>query len=115
MILTSGSKVLVAHRRLFDGDTARYFVGLVDAYENGIAKVTGHTWLLNTVEGRFERKADQRTKIFSIISSGIFFYELPTAIQLDRLKLTNEGHAAFFLTDGAGFKMDLSENFKSHR
>ena len=45
MILNPGDKILVVHRPLFEADTARYFLGLVDAYEAGIAKVVGTSWV----------------------------------------------------------------------
>lgn len=41
MILTQGSKVLICHRRLFEEDQPRLFVGIADAYEDGLAKVAG--------------------------------------------------------------------------
>ena len=37
MILETGAKVLIAHRRLFEGDHGRYFTGVVEGYEGGLA------------------------------------------------------------------------------
>ena len=37
MILNKGAKVLISHRRLYETDHGRYFTGMVDAYEDGIA------------------------------------------------------------------------------
>ena len=45
MILAQGDKVMIVHRRLYQGDNSRYFVGVVDGYSDGIAKVSGHSWL----------------------------------------------------------------------
>ena len=33
MLLEPGDKILVAHRRLFERDVVRFFLGSVDAYE----------------------------------------------------------------------------------
>jgi hypothetical protein len=41
MLLEPEDKVLVVHRRLFEGDHQRFFVGIVENYEEGIAKVSG--------------------------------------------------------------------------
>lgn len=112
MVLSAGSKVLIVHRRLFDGDHPRYFVGLVDAYENGIAKVTGQTFVYDVMDGFFDKKKDRRTKIFSILSGSVFCYELPQETKLEQLVFEHELHTVH-LTDKAGFKMDLSENYRA--
>jgi hypothetical protein len=36
MLLEQGNKLLVTHRRLFEGDLPRFFVGEVEAYEDEI-------------------------------------------------------------------------------
>jgi hypothetical protein len=112
MVLHSGQKVLIVHRRLFEADHPRYFVGQVDGYENGIAKVSGFTFSFDAISGHFEKKSDRRTKIFSIISGSIFCYELPESVSLDTLVLEHERHFVY-LTDRSGFKMDLSENYRT--
>ena len=43
MVLKEGDNILVAHRRLFEKDEVRFFVGRVDAYEAGIVKAPGHS------------------------------------------------------------------------
>ena len=112
MVLNSGSKVLIVHRRLFETDHPRFFVGQVDAYENGIAKVSGFSFAYDVFDGRFDKKTDLRTKIFSITSGNIFCYELPSEIKLQNLKFEHERHFVY-LTDGQKFKMDLSENYRT--
>ncbi|MEX2490545.1 MAG: hypothetical protein WD425_02165 [Nitrospirales bacterium] len=41
MMIEQGEKLFIAHRRLFEKDTPRFFVGEVQAYEAGIAKGKG--------------------------------------------------------------------------
>jgi hypothetical protein len=36
MLLKVGDKILVAHRRLYDKDEERFFVGRIEAYEAGV-------------------------------------------------------------------------------
>ena len=45
MILEVGSKLLVVHRRLFENDKSRYFIGKVEHCEDAVARVSGHTWV----------------------------------------------------------------------
>ncbi len=109
MILSEESNVLIAHRRLFDSDSPRIFIGKVEAYESGIVRVNGHTWLRDTFSGSYVKKEDQRTKILSIASGTLIVYVLPATTQLARVRFesTPEGH--LFLKDGAALKMDLTE------
>ncbi len=108
MILESGSKILVAHRRLFDTDGARFFVGTIDGYEAGVARATGYSWVRDLYSGKFIRKNEQRTKIFAVGSGTLIVYSLPNSIDMSRLKF-EQTEMQTLLLDGASFKMDLSE------
>ena len=108
MILEAGSKVLLAHRRLFESDSVRFFVGVVDDYEAGMARITGHTWLRDGYRGIFTKKSDGRTKVISLSSGTIIVYQLPSTVQMSSLRFDiSEG--TLLLEDGEGFRMDLSE------
>ena len=52
MPLTPGDKVLIVHRRLFEKDTDRFFLGTIEAFEAGLARVTGFTFARNLMTGR---------------------------------------------------------------
>lgn len=109
MILEIGSKILVAHRRLFPEDQARFFIGTVNAYEHGIARVTGHSWVLEQVRGDILRKPDLRTKFFSLASGTLIIYLLPANLDLEKLKILHKKNQETVLTDGASFTMDISD------
>ena len=109
MILETGSKVLVAHRRLFPEDQARFFIGIVEAYENGIARVTGHSWVCEQIRGDILRKPDLRTKIVALASGTLIAYLLPEDLDLTKLKILHKHNQATMLTDGANFTMDISD------
>jgi hypothetical protein len=109
MILEEGDKILIVYRRLFEGDETRYFAGIVDGYEAGVAKVTGRTWLRDTFSGGVVGKPDPTTKIFSIASGAVIVYELPDAANVDRLRFETGQTGGLWITDGAGFRLDLTE------
>lgn len=110
MILEEGSKVLIIHRRLFEGDNARFFVGVVDAYEQGVAKVRGHTWIRDSFSPGFFQKHDRRTKIASISSGTLLVYELPSETEMGKLKFSVNDEGKILLTDGNQLMLDLSES-----
>ncbi len=108
MILVSGSKLLVCHRRLFADDQPRLFAGVVTACEGGLAKVTGFTWVRDAAHG-FQRKPDKRTKIISLAAGTCIVYELPNEVLIEDLRIVQSAGAPVELTDGRKFRMDLGE------
>lgn len=116
MILETGSKVLIVHRRLFEGDQARFFLGTIDGYDSnaGVAKVTGNTWIRDTFSGELLRKEDQRTKILGVANGTLIIYELPPETDLRGVKLEIEKGGRLALTDGKKLRLDLSETEHAH-
>lgn len=114
MILEAGSKVLVVHRRLFEGDEARYFIGVVDGYESGIAKVSGFSWTRDSLAGTFVEKHEPRTKIFSIMSGTLIVYILPANVDLKKVRFETENNGSSWLAGESGFKMNLTERGMHH-
>lgn len=103
-----GDKLLIAHRRLFEEDQPRFFVGRVVAYEHGVAKVAGHAWVRERVRAEFGRKSDERIKFVPLTSGSIMAYELPGTVDLARLVM-RATRLGLVLTDDAGFSMDLTD------
>jgi hypothetical protein len=108
MLMAADTKVLVVHRRLFEKDHSRYFVGRVQGYEDGVAKITGRSFARDQY-GAVHRKEDERTKIVSLSSGTLMVYQLPESVDLDALELYVDGSAGVTLRDDNGFKMDLTE------
>ena len=115
MILEPGRKILVVHRKLFAEDLARYFVGTVEGYEVGIAKVTGRTYVRNTMSGEIPPKQELRTKIFALSSGTLIVYELPEATNLSRVKFVHTLDGKLTLTDGDRMSIDLTEAAETRR
>ena len=109
MLLAAGDKLLIAHRRLYEGDQPRLFAGIVEAYEAGIVKVAGYSWVREPVRGELQKKEDRRTKILSIASAGLICYQLPSQVNIERLELKPAAQHQVILTDGAGFSMNLTD------
>jgi hypothetical protein len=109
MLLKEGDTIFVAHRRLYEEDEVRFFVGRVDAYAEGLVKVTGRSYVRDIMNGRMIEKAEKRTKILSLSSGTLLVYQIPEAVALDALKFVyEEEHLS--LTDGKDFTMNLTEH-----
>lgn len=109
MILKTGDKVLVAHRRLFADDQPRFFVGVVDGYESGVVMASGYSWVRDSFSGDYDRSPDRRTKVFSLVSGSVIVYRLPETCDAERAEVVQVGEHGLAIRDGSGFEMDLSE------
>ena len=110
-MLSEGDKLLVCHRRLFEGDELRFFAGTVTAYEAGIVRVTGWTFVRDFRSGNVLKKEEVRTKLYSLASGTILVYRLPDATNMESLKFVGSA-ALLSLTDSENLKMDLSEHVR---
>lgn len=108
MLLETGAKILVCHRRLFAEDQPRYFVGFVVGCEDAVVKVTGFTWTRDVTHG-FHKKPDLRTKLISLHTGTVIVYELPRELEVEALRLEQPSGHQILLTDDEKFRMDLSE------
>lgn len=107
-MLTEGDKILVAHRRLFRGDAAHYFVARVDDCESGLVKATGHSYVRNPITGAMVEKSESRTKILALASGTLMVYLLPPATALEVISFTwSDGRLS--VSDGKEFSMNLGE------
>ena len=114
MILKKGDKIFVAHRRLFEKDEVRFFVGHVEDYDVGVVKATGHSYVRDVMGGQMIEKPEERTKILALFSGALLVYQLPHAVALDQLKfVTADNHLS--LTDDKNFVMNLEEHAHAGR
>jgi hypothetical protein len=108
MILNVGEKVHVIHRRFFEKEARRHFVGVVDAYENGVARVTGHVYTVDRTRFAFVRRPEKRTRIISLYSGDLLINILPEHVDLEKVVYKQEKKAVR-VTDGSDWYLDLSE------
>jgi hypothetical protein len=71
MILKKGEKVHVIHRRYFEKEARRHFVGTVEEYETGVARVVGYVYTVDRTKYSFMRRPEKRTRIISLVSGNV--------------------------------------------
>ena len=109
MILQKGDIVLVCHRRLFLEDQPRFFTGTVDHYEDGLARVSGHSWFREPMRHQIRQKSGDRTKVLPLASGTLIFYVLPAETHYDSLEMHSDPSGEIWLTDGDELKLNLAE------
>lgn len=85
-----GGKVLIAHRRLFEKDLARFFVGAVAAFDGTLVKVVGYSYSPELMSGQIIKKSERRTKLLPLASGTILFYLLPEDVVIDEVWFVTE-------------------------
>lgn len=112
MLLSKGEKIFVAHRRLFEKDGSRFFVGQVDHFEDGIVRTTGHSYLRDNFTGAMLEKPEERTKLLSIVSGTLIVYVIPQHVELNDLEFVDVG-GMLMMRDGKSFSMNLSDTLRT--
>jgi hypothetical protein len=108
MILRSGEKIHVIHRRYYDKDQHRHFIGFVEAYEAGVARVIGHVYTVDAVKFQYVRRPETRTRIISVIGGDLLINVIPDSVDLDKITYKQEKKGVR-VSDGSTWHLDLSE------
>lgn len=108
MILKPGEKVHVIHRRYFEKETRRHFVGIVEGYQDGVARVTGYVFGLDRVKFTFVKRPELRTRIISLSSGDVLVNVIPDSVNVEAIdyKMVKKN---LRVTDGSEWYIDLSE------
>lgn len=108
MILNPGDNLLIVHRRLFECDQSRFFVGAVEAYQDGIARVSGYSFARDSRGGNFCRKPERHTKLIAVASGTLMIYVVPAELAIDLVRMESND-TGLCLADGKSFSMNISE------
>jgi hypothetical protein len=108
-ILSAGEKVHLIQRRQLEQEPQRHFIGVVDAYENGVFRVTGNVYTVDTGTFKFFRRPESRTRIVSAASGEVLINVLPPSVDLDRIVYKQE-KKWLRISDGSAWHLDISES-----
>jgi hypothetical protein len=107
-ILNPGEKIHVIHRRHFEHEPHRHFVGLVNEYAEGVLRMTGHVFAVDSATFQFVRRPEIRTRVVSVVSGEVIINVLPSTVDLAKVVYRLEG-ASVRVTDGSDWHLDISE------
>lgn len=107
-VVDSGDRVLIVTRRLFPGDAQRHFVGIVDRATHIAILVHGYAFVRELSEGEFERRKEQRSRVFPL-DNHIIIFVLPDDVEIERVRYERRQGKQLVVTDGKEFRIDISE------
>lgn len=114
MIIAVGERILACHRRLFEKDEPRFFAGEVIASNDALIKAKGLSFSRDLNTGHIVVNGQQRTKIIPVSAGTHLLYQLPDDLAIEQLRFVQE-KGQLVLTDGARFRMDLTEHRGANR
>jgi hypothetical protein len=106
--IRDGDHILVIDRKLFHDDNTRFFVGVVEEYDDRVIRLRGFPFHLSPYEVTgVERHGEQRIRVLSM-SGDILLYMLPRETDLEKMQL-RRSPKSLQMTDGGAVTVDLSE------
>lgn len=106
--IRDGDKVLVIDRKIFHDDNTRFFVGVVEEYDDGVVRVRGYPFHLSPYEVTgVERHGEERVRVIAL-SGGILLYLLPRETDVTKMQM-RRSPKSLQMTDGGAVTLDLTE------
>lgn len=109
MVISTGEKVHIITRRLFEEDLRRHFVGVVETCTETTIRVNGWAFVFDQAVTEFTRRDGARTRVFSLTSAGLIIGVLPGDVDLEKVRYRADKSGGRVLTDDQGFEMNISE------
>lgn len=108
-ILSPGEKIHVIHRRHFEKDARRHFVGEVESYEHGITRASGYVFVVDDLNKHmFVKRPDRRTKLIPISSGEVIVNVIPETVDLKSVVYELKDRS-LVVRDGGDWTMDVKE------
>ncbi|MDH3242000.1 MAG: hypothetical protein OEO83_15200 [Alphaproteobacteria bacterium] len=107
-ILAPGEKLHVMTRRQFEGDLRRHFAGTVMGATDHLVRAEGYVYVFNPSACEYRKRADLRTRIFSLTDAGNIVYVLPPETVVERLEYRIVD-GRLNVTDGINVFLDINE------
>ena len=109
MLLLKGDKIHVVHRRLFDKDIRKHFIGEVEEYEAGIVRAVGHVFVIeDTNENVFRKMPERQIRLISLNQGAVHVNIIPPTVDLDKATYESRGRD-LRVTDGSEWHLDIKE------
>lgn len=108
MILAKGEKIHVIHRRVLEHEPHRHFIGEVDDYQGGVARVIGNLYTVDRDLGGFVRQPGLRTRLISVVSGDCIVNVIPESVNIGAVAYHQE-KKVIRVSDGSEWHLDISE------
>jgi hypothetical protein len=109
VLLKAGEKVHAGLYAQYEGQARRAFIGVVEAYEDGVARIRGRSWLYDALTGVYTAKEDERVRLVSVTSGRYVFNILPPGTDMNEVRYHLRPDGSLWLTDGKALMMDVTE------
>ncbi len=108
MILKPGEKIHVIHRRFYEDDTRRQFVGTVEIMDGNLARVSGYLFTIDSNLNQFVRGDAIRTRIIPLSSGSVIVNVIPDDVDIENVRYEYRNRGNTVVTDGSEWALEIS-------
>jgi hypothetical protein len=113
MLIDEGDKVLATVRRLYEAEYPRFFIGVVEAASETVARILGSVYIWDPYRGAVVQREGRRRKLIPFSSPHFIVHSLDRDVNLDTLSFTADTNGRIWLMDGDKPIMELAERASS--
>ncbi len=110
MVLEAGEKVHVIQRRLHKDDTRSHFVGVVDAFEKNLARISGYLYTIDANLNQFVKRDKLRVRVISVSANSVIVNVIPQTVEIEKIYYEYRIKGNTIVTDGVNWSLDVSHN-----
>lgn len=108
MIFKPEEKLLIIERRTFQEDIQRHFIGVLVAATDHNIRIIGHPWVYNFKLGMYERRPEQRERVFHLSERQVIIV-LPPEADLEAVRYSINAGRQAYVTGGQTFSLEITE------
>ena len=109
MLLDEGDKILASVRRLYEAEYPRFFVGVVEAASETVARVLGSVYIWDPYRNAVVPREGRRCKLIHFASPTFIVHALDRATDLDAISFKADTNGRIWLTEGDRPIMEIAE------
>lgn len=114
MLIEVGEKVHVMHRRVFETDLRRHFIGEVIAVSDMATRVRGYTFVFDRGKNTYYRLPERRCRIIPIVDASLIINIIPRMAKVDQAVYMLDKNGHIVVTDNETFSLDVNEFGGTH-
>ncbi|MDH4049242.1 MAG: hypothetical protein OEW68_14850 [Gammaproteobacteria bacterium] len=109
MIISTGEKVHLTYRAMFENSTRRHFLGEVMAAEGAVCRLKGYAFVHDPKSGGYVKRPEQRTTIVDLSESGYIVNVIDPTIDLSAVSYRYVRDIGLVVTDDKNFNLNINE------
>lgn len=109
MIISTGTKLHLTYRALYEKSTRRHFLGEVIEADGVICLLEGYAFVYDPKLETYARKPEKRQTVVDLAESGYVVNIIDATVNLDDVSYRYSRDSGMVATDDKDFSLDINE------